>query len=603
MSVDYVITITQPQRHLVEVTLHIDAVTTPTLQIQMPTWTPGSYLIREYARHVRDVRAFHNSTPLECRKTDKLTWKITTNGAKQLRVQYLVYGHELTVRTNHIDATHAHLTPAATFMFVPGREQESVTVEVHAPQTWQITTGLTPLAAAKHPTYQATNLDQLLDTPFEIGIQRRLEWEVDGKQHALVIWGAGNEDSQQLVADARKIVENQRDFWGELPYEQYTFILLLGGPKAGGGLEHHNSTVLLLPRHIFKPATNYERYLGLVSHEFFHTWNVKRLRAEPLGPFDYTRENYTRLLWVMEGFTEYYTDLLLARADLLTPERYLERLAKDIITLQTTPGRLQQSVSEASFDAWIRLYRPDETTPNTTISYYLKGGLVAFCLDMAIRERTEGRKSLDDVIRYLYATYPISGPGIPERDGMLRALEQVAPGEWQSFFDQYVDGVAELPFEEALAVVGLKPQWSYQKTQDDQPVPQLGVRTAFEHGRVKLTHVLDGGTADKAGLAPGDELVALNSWRIDHDLLPERLADYAIGATVQLTFFRNDVLHTLGVTFERPPYDQLKLVLMDDVDAQQKAHYDSWLKAAPTSGASATKAANASGTEEFAPKQ
>ncbi len=601
VALRYSVNIDQPQRHLAAITFEIDGVAADTLRVQMPAWTPGSYLMREYARHVRNVQAFSGSQALTCRKLDKLSWEIDTRGVQSVQVRYLVYGHDLTVRTNHIDATHAHLTPAATFMFVPERSSEPLEVSISAPDGWQITTGLDPLTPGA-TTFRADDFDHLVDAPFEIGVQRRLEWDVDGKRHALVIWGQGNEDDEQLVSDAKTIVETERDFWGSLPYAHYTFILLLGGPNAGGGLEHRNSTVLLLPRHIFRPSSNYERYLSLVSHEFFHTWNVKRLRAAPLGPFDYTNENYTRLLWVMEGFTEYYTDLLLVRGGLITPERYLARLAKDIVTLQTTPGRLVQSVSEASLDAWVKLYRPDETTPNTTISYYLKGALVALILDMEIRQRTQGQRSLDDLIRLLYATYPSSGPGIPEDNGMLQALEQIAPGDWSALLAQYVDGVAELPFAAALETVGLTLNWSYKHSVEggDAPQPSLGVRTKAVDGRIKLTHVLDGGAADQAGLAPNDELIAIDGWRVDHDTLQNRLADYSVGATVEVSFFRNDVLHTLPLTFTKPEYDQLTLERSAEPSAEQEANYRSWLNQAPANSTQPAAAATTPvGTEEI----
>lgn len=598
----YTIDINQPQRHLLDMTMTINAVDTPTLLVQMPTWTPGSYLLREYARHVRGLRATSDGGALPTRKHDRTTWAIETGGAACVTVQYQVYGYELTVRTNHIDHTHAHIIPAATLMYVPGRVHDETHVRVSAPEGWQIATGLDPLAGAEHPTFVANNLDHLMDSPFEVGLHQRHEFSAAGKPHALVVWGHGNEDAARLVADMQRIVEVEADFWGELPYDHYTFFLLLAGPTAGGGLEHRNSTSLLLPRHIFKPRQNYDRFLSLTAHEFFHVWNVKRLRAGPLGPFDYTRENYTRLLWMMEGITEYYTDLLLTRAGLMTADRYLERLAADIVTLQTTPGRAQHSLSDASFDAWIKFYRPDETTPNTTISYYLKGALAALVLDMTLREHTNGEKSLDDVLRYLYTTYPIDGPGIPEADGMQQALQAIAPGEWDEFFSRYIDGVDELPFDQALHTVGLRLEWSYKDVAADgeTPQPKIGARVKPLDGRLQITHVLDGGAADAAGLAPADEIIALDTWRVDESLLSARLADYAIGDTVQVTFFRNDVLHTLALTFNAPPHDKLTIMPLEAPSAAQQRYQQMWLGQAPeAAGDTGTHANSGVGTDEI----
>ncbi|HYF64252.1 MAG TPA: PDZ domain-containing protein [Herpetosiphonaceae bacterium] len=601
-SVSYTIGISQPQRHLLDVTMVIDAVDTPTLQVQMAAWTPGSYLLREYARHVRQFRAAGPDGALAARKTDRLTWAIETNGADCVTVQYQVYGYELTVRTNHVDHTHAHIIPAATLMYVPERSGAASQVSVVAPAGWQIATGLDPLPGAERPTFLSDDIDHLFDSPFEVGLHERHEFSVDGKTHAIVIWGHGNEDPGRLVADTRRIVEAERDFWGGLPYEHYTFFLMLGGPNAGGGLEHRNSTSLLLPRHIFKPRKSYERFLSLTAHEFFHVWNVKRLRAAPLGPFDYTRENYTRQLWMMEGITEYYTDLVLVRAGLMGHDRYLERLAEDIVTLQTTPGRAQHSLSDSSFDAWIKFYRPDETTPNTTISYYLKGAMAALVLDMALRSRSANATSLDDVLRHLYEAYPISGPGIPEADGMLRALQAVAPGDWDWFFERYIDGVEELPFDEALRTVGLALQWGYKDPAEngDEPQPKLGARIKPLDGRLLLTHVLDGGAADAAGLAANDEIIALNSWRVDEALLNARLADYAVGDTVQVTFFRNDVLHALPLTFNAPPRDRLTLVPVSSVSPEQRRAHRSWLgQPLEADGSPAGRSPSAVGTDEI----
>ena len=600
-SVHYTISITEPQRHLLDVTMVIDALDSATLLLQMAAWTPGSYLLRDYARLVRNFHAYSDNGSLLAHKTDRLTWEIETDGANSITVQYQVYGYELTVRTNHVDATHAQIIPTATLMYVPERN-DAAYVTIVAPADWQIATGLDPLPDAPQPTFVAADLDHLMDSPFEVGLHTRHEFTVDGKPHALVIWGHGNEDVAQMVADTQRIVEAERDFWGGLPYEHYTFLLLLGGPNAGGGLEHRNSTSLLLPRHIFKPQKNYDRFLSLTAHEFFHVWNVKRLRAAPLGPFDYTRENYTRLLWMMEGITEYYTDLLLVRAGLMSHDRYLERLAADIVTLQTTPGRSQHSLSDASFDAWIKFYRPDETMPNTTISYYLKGALAALVLDMMVRERSDGAKSLDDVMRYLYATYPIEGPGIPEADGMQRALHAVVPGDYADFFARYIEGVDELPFDAALRTVGLALDWSYKDRIEGStaPQPKLGARAKPTDGRLQITHILDGGAADTAGIAPNDELIALDGWRIDESLLNARLGDYAVGDTVQITFFRHDVLHTLPLTFTTPPPDRLTLVPVADVSPKQRRIHRDWLgQRDETDGASATRAPSGVGSDEI----
>lgn len=596
-TVRYTLAISEPTRHLLDVTVEVDQVEGEVLEVKLPTWTPGSYLIREYARHVRDFNATAEGRALRWRKSDKLTWRIETGGARSVTISYRVYGHELTVRTNHVDSTHAHVIPAATFMFIPGCEQQPVELSVRAPDGWRIATGL-DRTGGDPASFTAANFDQLVDSPLEIGDHRRLEFEVGGKPHALVIWGRGNEDEQQLVEDARKIVEAASEIFGPLPYDHYTFLLMLGGASAGGGLEHRNSTSLLLPRHVFRPRKSYERYLSLTAHEFIHTWNVKRLLPEGLIPFDYTTENYTRLLWLMEGVTEYYTDIVLRRAGLISPERYRERLAEDIVTLQTTPGRRVQSLEDSSFDTWIKFYRPDETTPNTSVSYYLKGALLGLCLDLEIRRRTDNGRSLDDVMRFLYETYALQGRGIPEEGGVERAVADVAGGDWAEFFARYVAGTDELPFKRALDAAGIALEWGYKDTIEggDAPRPQLGARVKPDQGRLKVTHVLDGGSAAAAGLAPDDELVALDGWRIDDSNLKDRLADYRVGDTVTVAFFRRDELLHLPMTFLEPPRDKLTLLQVDDPDEQQRRIYESWMQTPWREDEKATATAHAGGS-------
>ncbi|MBC8074585.1 MAG: M61 family metallopeptidase, partial [Chloroflexales bacterium] len=463
----------QPHTHLYEVSVEASGLSGAQTDFVLPTWTPGSYMVREYARHVQEFSADADGQPLAWHKADKQTWRVEGNRAERITVRYKVYAYELTVRTSHLDASHGYFNGTTVFMYVPGRTNEPLALRVEVPEGWRVTTGLerqkdegrrmkkaelaedaTALESDSssfilHPSsFVASDYDELVDCPVECGTHRLLTFDVDGIEHRIAIWGSGNEDEERLVADTKRIVEVQRDMFGGLPYRHYTFILHLADGR--GGLEHRNSVTNLLNRWDFKPARAYEGFIGLQSHEFFHVWNVKRIRAEPLGPFDYTRENYTRQLWAMEGVTSYYTNLLLVRSSLMTPARYLETVADSIVSLQLTPGRAMQSLEESSFDAWIKFYRPDENSNNTGISYYQKGALVALLLDMEIRARTGGERSLDDVLRLLYETYPISGHGIPEQGGYREAVERVASDDFGPFFARYIASTAELDYEAAL---------------------------------------------------------------------------------------------------------------------------------------------------------
>ncbi|HEY0738658.1 MAG TPA: PDZ domain-containing protein [Herpetosiphonaceae bacterium] len=577
MKIHYTLTVAQPAQHLLDVTIEVSEVQAEALDFVLPTWTPGSYLIREYARHVQEVSATTGDRSLSWQKRDKQTWRVVTAGVERVRLSYRVYGNELTVRTNHVDDTHAHVIPAATFMYVTGATEQPLTVEVVAPAGWEIATGLD---ADQSGRFVADDFDHLVDSPFEIGRHRTLRFEVDGKPHRIVIWGRGNEDEQRLIDDTRAIISAARELFGGLPYDHYTFFLMLAGKAAGGGLEHRNSTSLLLPRFSFGSAKTYERYLTVACHEFFHVWNVKRIRAAGLGPFDYTQETYTTLLWAMEGITEYYTDLLLARCGLLTPRRYLERLADDIVTLQQTPGRLLHSLECSSFDTWIKFYRPDENTANTTVSYYLKGAIVGALLDLELRRLTANEYSLDDVMRYLFRQYPLNGPGIPERDGYLAAIREVTAQDLSKFFARYIGGTDELPFEQVFAAAGLKPSWDWKDKAADgrSPKPTLGARTRQVEGQLKVAAVLTDTPAYHAGIHADDEIVAVDGYRVTDDAgLRERLNDRKIGERVTLTLFRRDELRTIEVELAAAARDKLAIEPVAQPDATQQQIYNSWL--------------------------
>lgn len=578
--ITYTIAMPAPHSHLFHVTVEVDEIAGPTLELMLPAWTPGSYMIREYARHVQGFSAqAEGAGELAWRKTAKDTWQIETGGATHLRASYQVYANELTVRTSHLDGTHGYFNGACVFMYVPGRTNEPLRLNVEPPQGWQVTTGLDPWEQGPEATpgawsFIAENYDHLVDSPVECGTHRLLHFEVGGIPHRIAIWGRGNEDEARLLEDTRRIVETQRDFFGGLPYRHYTFILHLVDGR-GGGLEHRNSVTNQVNRWTFRPERSYERYLSITSHELFHVWNVKRLRPAPLGPFDYQRENYTRLLWLMEGGTSYYDDLLLVRAGLLKPERYLEKLADKIVALQSQPGRLLQSVEQSSFDAWIKLYRPDENSANSSISYYLKGSLVCMLLDMELRRQSGGARSLDDLLRLLFARYPIDGPGIPEEGAVLAALEElVSEGAeaFRNFFARYVAGTAELDYAAGLAVVGLEPRWSRRG-----PEAWLGLSLKREGERTLVATVRADGPAYGAGVYAGDELLALDGWRVNEEQLNARLGERAPGDTVQLTLFRGDALLEVPVTLAQAPNNTLELAPIAEASPAQQAAYAAWL--------------------------
>jgi predicted metalloprotease with PDZ domain len=580
-DLQYTLAFPAPHTHYYEVAFEVGGVTTPHLDFQMPTWTPGSYLQREFARHVRDFAAHGaGSAALRWEKVDKATWRVTTEGARTVRVTYRVYANELTVRTSHLDASHAYFNGASVFMYVKGATDVPLRLRIRAPEGWRVTTPLA-LRPDDDGFYSAPNYDVLVDSPTEIGTHRLIEFTALGKPHRIAIWGEGNYDAAQLQADFTKIIEQGAAVFGGVPYEHYTFIIHLQ-PGLRGGLEHLNSTTCQAAPNTFKPRRSYLRFLDLIAHEFFHLWNVKRIRPETLGPFDYQRENYTRALWFAEGFTDYYAQQLLRRAGLISPAEYVEGLASGILTYETTPGSRAQSPAEASFDAWIKYYRPDENTVNTTYSYYDSGALLGWMLDLEIRARTNGAKTLDDVMRYLNEHYALKGVGFPEAE-LKGVFEKAAGGDLTEFFSRYVYGTEEFPFDKYLALAGLRRTPVYLPSHYDEPGRpagprgSLGLRTKASGDRVIVSNVIDGTPADAGGVNANDEIVAINGEKVDAANVVERLSRLEPGQAVTLVVFRRDKLVTFNLTAAKQPPDRYAITAVKEATAEQQALRQAWL--------------------------
>jgi predicted metalloprotease with PDZ domain len=586
----YRLSLPEPQTHHCIVDVEADGVAGP-VRLVMPSWTPGSYLMREFPRNVVTFAAADGAgNPLSARKTDKNTWLVDPPADGRLRARYLVHADELSVRTSHLDATHAFVNGTSVFMYLEGRERDEARLEVRPPQGWRVTTALEEVSPN---VFRAAGYDELADSPLEIGTHEVIDFEVDGIPHRYAIWGRGNHDPQRLIADTARIVRAEKALFGELPYRAYTIILHLL-PGGSGGLEHRDSTVLVADRWSFRgPA--YEGFLGLVAHELFHAWNGKRIRPGVLGPFDYVHESYTRELWVVEGITTYYTDLILRRAGLITQPRYLEKVAEQITRLLTIPGRLVQPLEDASFDAWIKFYRPDANTPNATISYYHKGGLVALLLDLEIRRATGNRRSLDDVMRALWAGYGRPDAGFPERR-VEEIASEVAGTDLRPLFDRWLRTAEELDFAPWLETAGLALTPAHDVRpprgpgggvgtgpQEPPREVRVGFQFKYEGGKTVVGNVLAGTPAWRGGVSAGDEIVALDGVRVDAMTLSARMQEKAPGSTALLTVFRRDELVTLRLPVEFGPPQRLALRPLDSPSAEQLAVLEHWLRLDPSS--------------------
>ena len=577
VRIAYTLGMSKPHSHLFEVTVTVEGWSEPSLELVMPSWTPGSYMIREYARHVQDFSAESDGKAARWQKTAKDTWRVETPLQGRVRASYKVYAHDLTVRTCHLDGSHGFATGAALFMYVSGRIKEPVSLEVTTPFRWQVSTGLEPLGGGNNIfRFKARDFDELVDGPLECGTHRVLPFDVDGVPHKIALWGRGNEDETRLLDDTKAIVQAQKRFFGELPYRHYTFIHHLAAGR--GGLEHRNSAVFLVDRWGFRPQASYERFLELVAHEFFHVWNVKRVRPKPLGPFDYRTENHTRQLWTMEGVTSYYEKRFVLAAGLYGKDRFLERLGEGIAALQSQPGRTRQSLESASFDAWIKHYRPDENSANSSISYYLKGEVVALLLDLEIRALTSRKKSLDDVLKHLTHQAKLDDAGFEEPDGYLETVEKVCGDQdraFRKFFERYVAGTEELDFDRALGHAGLTLRWTRKGAEASGG--WLGVSTRAGTIGAVVTASRADGPAYGAGVYPGDEIVALDGHRVDEARLTARLAERPPGATVRLSVFRREELYEIQVPLGESPADALEIAPKSGATQAQAALREAWL--------------------------
>lgn len=592
VDIAFTVAMPRPHTHLLEVDVRIGrTVNGPqTERLIMPVWTPGSYLVREFARHVQDFSAKDAAgQPLKWEKINKNTWRVETKGAREWHATYSVYANELSVRTSELNSAHAFWNSANILMYLEGFLQSPSTVRVLAPDVWKVATGL-PVVPGQKNTFRAENFDVLYDSPFEVSNFKTLVFNVKGIQHRIVIDGEGNYDPERMRRDVQKIVETQIELMGgEIPYRDYTFTLHLRN-DAGGGLEHANSTALGYPRFGFSTergdrATSaspnptgtaqrdYRGFLGLVSHEFFHLWNVKRIRPDVLGPFDYTQENYTKGLWVAEGVTDYYADVVLRRAGLITENEFLSATARSIQGLQNTPGRLEQSVEESSFDTWIKFYRQDENSVNSQISYYDKGAILGLLLDLEIRKRTNGAKSLDDVMRYLYTEFFKKNRNYGPAD-FQKAAELSAGSSLDDFFGKYVRGKDELDYNAALEAAGLR-----LDTGAGTGVERayLGAEIAQDGDRLLVRRVRAGGPAYEQGLNAGDEIVALNNVRVTRDFFNARIAEKKPGDLINLTIFRFDDLSTLLIKLGGLREGTYRIVPLATQTEAQKRIYKSWL--------------------------
>ena len=582
LPVHYSLRPVSPAAHLFEVSL---TVTHPAKNGQvffLPAWIPGSYMIREFSKHISGLSAASAGKPVALRQLAKNRWQ--AGPAKgPLTLSYQVYAYDLSVRGAYLDSERGFFNGTSVFLAAEGYENDACGVDIHAPEgksyaEWKVATSL-PAADVKKKSgfgrYQASSYDELIDHPVELGDFHKVSFKACGVPHEFVVSGRFQGDLKRLADDTRKICEYQIGMFGKpAPFERYVFMLFVG-KDIYGGLEHRASTALVANRDDLPApgeaeiSDGYLKLLGLISHEYFHSWNVKRMKPAVFAPYDLNQEGHTRLLWAFEGITSYYDDLALVRSGLIDEKRYLGLLAETITGVQRGAGRMKQTLEQSSFEAWTKYYRQDENSPNSIVSYYTKGSLAALALDLLIRRDSQGKQSLDDVMRALWAKWLADGKGLQEDEWEKIAIETTGL-DLKPFFDLALRSTAELPLAELLASQGIEMQFEAAQGGTDRggvveafagkPAPlALGVKTAPDAAGVKLAQVLDGGAAQAAGLSGGDVVVAVDKLRaVDLD---KQIARYQAGDKIKLHAFRRDELMAFELTLQAAPADTCRLKL------------------------------------------
>jgi len=542
--------------------------------VKLPVWAPGSYLVREFSKNVNLVKAYdENGKELTVTKTSKNAWKIAKGKAKKVSVKYEVYAFELSVRTSFLDLSHGFVSGSGVFCYVDGFKDKAGKLTVYPYSGFNTISTALPKSAegltndSGATTFDYTNYDVLVDSPLEIGNQEVFYFNVDGTNHEVAIYGIGNYDMNELKGDMEKIVHAANDvFDGTNPNKNYTFIIhnVINGQ---GGLEHSNSCVLSVNRWTY--ASDYKDFLNLVAHEYFHLWNVKRIRPIELGPFDYDHENYTSLLWLSEGFTSYYADIIMVRAGFDSKDDFLRGLQSTINYVEGGVGTRVQPVSHASYDAWIKAYRPNENSSNTTMTYYSRGSMLGAYLDAMIVNKFNATKCLDDFMQYLYQEFYIKkNRGFSEAE-FQTALETFLGQDMDDFFKKYVNGTEPLDFSNVFPKVGLN------VTYVAKPLPSFGATFAQENGKCIVKSVRAGGAAETAGISVNDEIIGCNGMRIDKTVLENFLNSLIAGEFCEVIVSREDVIFNASVkmdAYEKPSY---KLEMQ--TPSSEKFYY--WLRA------------------------
>lgn len=600
MNIQYTVYLFNPHAHTYKVTLEINTPDKTGQILSLPAWIPGSYMIRDFAKNIISIKAQSNNKPVKLEKLDKSSWKAEAVKTPLL-IEYEVYAWDLSVRSAHFDMTHAFFNGTSLFLMPHGFEYEAAIINIKKSKntdysTWHVTTSLSKKDVNKSGfgLYQANNYDDLIDHPVEIGTHSEFNFSVENTTHKMALTGIHRADKKRLKQDLTKICQTHCTMFGELPkLEEYIFLVMVTG-DGYGGLEHRSSTSLICSRDDLplttepnEPDEKYRNFLGLCSHEYFHTWNIKKIKPERFLPYDLSTETYTRQLWAFEGITSYYDKLALVRSRVISINSYLELVGQTITRVLRGKGRFYQSIAESSFEAWTRFYKQDESAANTIVSYYAKGALLALCLDLTIRKNTKNKKSLDDVMRYLWNNYGKKSIGVPE--GKIENIaSEIAGTDLNDFFEKYLYGVEDLPLTDLLSEMGiifnLRPTTSVDdkggKINDNKnqnaPV-SMGARFTENNLGVKITQVFSNESAEQAGLSAGDIIIAINNVQVKKSNINKTINSYSVNDELIIHAFRRDELKIFNLTLNPAELTTCYLQIDKQANTEQCENQKKWL--------------------------
>lgn len=569
-KIHYTIDIKDPESHYLRIKTDFNELDFDNeyTDLVLPVWRSGRYLVFDFASGLRGfAAAADNSEKLKWEKIDKCTWRIYNN-KKGFSVSYMMYADEFSFRTKGLDSTHAFINGMSSFMYTEKFRSEPLTLKINQYSDWHATTGL---ECIDEGLFTAPDFDYLVDCPIEIGNHKDYEFTVNGKKHYITFYGEAVYDIERLISEFTVIIKKNHEFWGSIPYDKYYFIVHCT-PASGGGTEHINSTVVGAKPTSFESDQNIRAFMRLISHEFFHTWNVKQLKPAGLTPYDYTKENYTSELWIAEGGTSYYDGLMLTRTGQMSVEEFFKEITTGVDDERRRPGNRVQSVADSSFDAWVKFWRRCPDAYIAQSDYYAKGSYVCLALDLEIRNLSKNKYSLDDVFRVMYERFPLDVHGYTNYD-FRRVCEEFTSSGFEPFFNDYVFGTKPIEWEKYLSYAGLE-----LYTEGNNAEPVLGLFSSKNGDKIMIDNVITGSPADKFGLKKGDEIAACDGIRMTYEDLEKKIKSMKTGDRIGFAVFRRNKFINVPLIFEERSTFSYKLSKSENPSELQKAIFEKWIE-------------------------